>query len=426
MKNFLTAVISVFCLVAISGCTAVEPPELLTPVGMGNDTAVVTRDTVSVSYYFNSAVVPYVESMYFENEGIISNVYFALGDSVKAGDVLYELDTEELNEQISNTEEQIAYNKKMDAMTIQGLELDIQIAQAEYDKLLRINAEAAAVSSVMQSSSVSASSTSAVSSAPIVSSSVSIPSSSVAAPSSVSSSSSASSSSTVQPSSPPISQSQLVLALSDLNSALTKLAQAVETQLLIEKQLNSKLATLRASSTTPRITSPIDGVVVYTAGLVKGDSVEPYINIVSVADNSRVFLTGDFVSVVTAENAVKSTALIDGSEYEIEYIPIPTEELFALQLAEREIFSSFSILSPDTNLQVGQFAVIEIYTEIAENVLTLPINAVNNNDLIGDYVFIVEEDGRLTSRPITSGVKNDIKVEIVEGLEEGDIIYVQR
>ncbi len=402
------------------GCSSPDVPALLTPVGMEYDTAQVTRDTVSVRQNFSSAVVPYVENLYFESEGAIAMSYITLGDEVKQGDILFELDIEDISEQIEDLEKEIAVNKTVNDFTIRRMELDVTIARTEYDKLLRLNAEAVAAASNAQASS---SSSAIISSSSITSSISSAPSgiSSLTSSSAVQSSSSSSTAPVL-----PVSDSELVLAQARINSASTALAQEIEEQALTAEHLSERLVKLRASLVTPTISAPFDGVVVYAKHFIAGDEVEAYTTIVSIADTKSLSLTGEFISSVSLSAAVKVTAAIDGKQYEIENVPLPSDEILALQLAEREIFTYFNFTEQHPELKEGQFAIIEVYSDIAENVLTIPPNAVNSNSTIGDYVFIVEEDGRLTSRPITVGISNDIKVEVTSGLEEGELVHVQR
>ena len=56
----------------------------------------------------------------------------------------------------------------------------------------------------------------------------------------------------------------------------------------------------------------------------------------------------------------------------------------------------------------------------SENTLMVPIAAVNT-DQAGDFCYVVK-DGVLERREITAGLSSEDSIEIVEGLEEGDIV----
>ena len=58
-----------------------------------------------------------------------------------------------------------------------------------------------------------------------------------------------------------------------------------------------------------------------------------------------------------------------------------------------------------------------------ENVLTIPANALYRDEK-GRYVYKIVDKQRVRCN-VTIGITNEIKVEILEGLQEGDVVYVQ-
>ena len=81
----------------------------------------------------------------------------------------------------------------------------------------------------------------------------------------------------------------------------------------------------------------------------------------------------------------------------------------------------------DENMLIGMSASAEIFVANAENVLTIPMLALQQ---YGEQTFVytaVDEDGNLTGETeITTGVSDGTLVEIVDGLEEGDTVYYYR
>ncbi|MBQ1399890.1 MAG: HlyD family efflux transporter periplasmic adaptor subunit, partial [Lachnospiraceae bacterium] len=81
----------------------------------------------------------------------------------------------------------------------------------------------------------------------------------------------------------------------------------------------------------------------------------------------------------------------------------------------------------DENMLIGMSASAEIFVANAENVLTIPMLALQQ---YGEQTFVytaVDEDGNLTGETeITTGVSDGTLVEVVDGLEEGDTVYYYR
>jgi multidrug efflux pump subunit AcrA (membrane-fusion protein) len=69
----------------------------------------------------------------------------------------------------------------------------------------------------------------------------------------------------------------------------------------------------------------------------------------------------------------------------------------------------------------GLTAEIVIAGGVAENVLTVPITAVEGTAGTGNVYFVLE-DGTTELRPVTLGLNDGANVEVLEGLEEGDLI----
>jgi hypothetical protein len=69
----------------------------------------------------------------------------------------------------------------------------------------------------------------------------------------------------------------------------------------------------------------------------------------------------------------------------------------------------------------GLTAEIVIAGGVAENVLTVPITAVEGAAGTGNVYFVLP-DGSTEVRPVTLGLNDGINVEVIEGVEEGDLV----
>lgn len=86
----------------------------------------------------------------------------------------------------------------------------------------------------------------------------------------------------------------------------------------------------------------------------------------------------------------------------------------------RLVSAEVHIENPDDNIYLGIEGKVRIQAQKSENTLIVPIAAVNT-DQAGDFCYVVK-DGILEKHPVTAGLSSEDSIEIVEGLEEGDIV----
>jgi multidrug efflux pump subunit AcrA (membrane-fusion protein) len=75
----------------------------------------------------------------------------------------------------------------------------------------------------------------------------------------------------------------------------------------------------------------------------------------------------------------------------------------------------------DVTVFAGLTAEIVIAGGVAENVLTVPITAVEGTAGTGNVYFVLP-DGSTELRPVTLGLNDGVNVQVVEGLAEGDLV----
>lgn len=86
----------------------------------------------------------------------------------------------------------------------------------------------------------------------------------------------------------------------------------------------------------------------------------------------------------------------------------------------RLVTAQVHIDDPDENIYLGIEGRVTIYSQKAENVLTVPFSAVNT-DLEGDFCYVIA-DGVVEKRQIKVGLTSEDKMEILEGLSEGEMV----
>lgn len=82
------------------------------------------------------------------------------------------------------------------------------------------------------------------------------------------------------------------------------------------------------------------------------------------------------------------------------------------------------ITNPDENLQADMQAVCTIIIEKAENVVALPIEAIQKDEENKTYVNLVQEGTETEKAYIKTGISDEYYVEIEEGLSVGDRVQI--
>ncbi len=77
--------------------------------------------------------------------------------------------------------------------------------------------------------------------------------------------------------------------------------------------------------------------------------------------------------------------------------------------------------NPDENLFLGVEARVSVHMAKSENVVLVPVEAVNNGT-DGSFCWIVNSEGMVEKRPVTTGVSSTEYTEITSGIEEGEFV----
>ena len=85
---------------------------------------------------------------------------------------------------------------------------------------------------------------------------------------------------------------------------------------------------------------------------------------------------------------------------------------------------NIEVTNPDEKIEENLTATCTVIIEKAENVVALPIEAIQKNDENQEFVDVVQADG--TTKPVTieTGISDDYYVEITSGLSVGDRVQI--
>ncbi|MGN1084054.1 MAG: efflux RND transporter periplasmic adaptor subunit, partial [Lachnospiraceae bacterium] len=189
--------------------------------------------------------------------------------------------------------------------------------------------------------------------------------------------------------------------------------QAEETWAMQEPGLWEAWETAKARVGNSKIYAPYDGVVTACVGL--GTEIAAGQPVLALADTTRQYITvGSYLAPSEYETYDRVYAFINGKETEITY-----EE----ELMQEEGLLTYYTAENLNGAKIGDFILVCMVSDLHEQVLSIPNNALYK-DSLGSYVYLMR-DGTRIRQNVTTGYKNNVYTEIVDGLEEGDQVYVK-
>ncbi|MFB9275316.1 efflux RND transporter periplasmic adaptor subunit [Cohnella cellulosilytica] len=187
----------------------------------------------------------------------------------------------------------------------------------------------------------------------------------------------------------------------------------------LAKQFNSK-----------QLVSEIDGQVVFAESLTEGDYVEAYQTLVTIADPSslrislRVDNANDIREVqvgVPAEVSLKGEKIVGT----VTQTPSSAPETLNQQLAEKYAKTLYVELPElPKEAKIGSIADVKIITQQREDVVKIPRSGLRSY-LGRNFVRVLEDGERLREVDVEPGLVGSTEVEVVKGLDEGQIVVLQ-
>ncbi len=170
------------------------------------------------------------------------------------------------------------------------------------------------------------------------------------------------------------------------------------------------------------ITAPCDGTIAYLNVGAIGGTIKANTMIVGIAKKDTLMLKGPLIMEEQRTNAHEFYALIGGKKYTVTYKPYSAARASFLLSGNYPLYSHFYI-EADENVKVGMYAALVRIWDYKEDVLRIPDNALYSDEE-GYYVYVVKGDEK-ERRNVSVGVISDVAAEILDGLEEGEEVYVK-
>ena len=160
--------------------------------------------------------------------------------------------------------------------------------------------------------------------------------------------------------------------------------------------------------------APCDGTVVSCTAAVGGYAMENAC-VVLLAEDAALYISVAAVSAADLSAASEVYATVNGQRVEV--ARRENGELYAA----RKDASAFEITDDGGHpVESGMAAVLFVISDRTENALIVPSSALHHDS--GPFVYKVV-DGVQVRQSVTVGVENDAEVQILSGLQEGDLVY---
>ena len=363
------AVLLIFLSLLLTGCkdsqVEVKEPELLKPVNAAEKTETVQyRDIYDIAPY-RACVVPYTQDLYFDNNGVFDQFYVALGDKVKKGQILAKQNTTQLELQLKELEKnyediQSDYEDQKKLGEIDLEIIDVTISKRTEDLKLATGAQKADIEYEI---------------------------------------------------------AKLKLNKKDIQDL------AVINQKVYEEQIASckkKIELVKSSIANCMLVSPCDGNIVNIRTIKKEDEIGNSIPVVKIGDNSRIYIKCDSNILQTIETAADYYAEFNGKKYDINLLG---NTVNILNQSEENMFLEvfFTLKNKQDKLSVGDSGLIYLKFNPKDKVLSLRKRSVYIEGIGKSYVYRLKNKTK-EKVYITTGLQTQLYIEIISGLEEGDVV----
>lgn len=187
--------------------------------------------------------------------------------------------------------------------------------------------------------------------------------------------------------------------------------------------LESELESLQKGISRNVMTAPFDGTVMYMSGILqRGSYVSAYSPLIYLADDSRLYVESEYISASSLQSAHQVYAMIGDERYAVTPMPYDEREYLSQLLSGETLMLQFSLDEADAAVRAGDYAMVCVESEYVADALVVPTNALYSDDT--RYLYVMENGVRVR-RDVKTGIRTDWFAQITEGLEEGELVYVQ-
>ena len=182
----------------------------------------------------------------------------------------------------------------------------------------------------------------------------------------------------------------------------------------------ASINTLNVQKENSTIISPIDGVLV-SGDIQSGEIVSPGMSLLSIADLSTLKMKGTIAQAYLPYVNVNDKVKFKVDIYPDQIYDAEISTIGPMAVSTGKIFPIEITMPNEDQIMAGLSARFAIEINGKSHVV-IPVNAVVNAEG-QSYVFVIK-DQVATKREVVTGLKNETSIEILSGLEKGEVIAI--
>src|SRR5580693_4221207 len=224
-----------------------------------------------------------------------------------------------------------------------------------------------------------------------------------------------------------VAQSHDLEAAAQLTSATSTLRAAQETKAEAESEYSRAVAMMQYAT----ITAPFNGVItrryantgsMIQAGISSQTQAMP---VVTLAQN-------DLLRLILPVPVSDAGGVKNGEQVDVNVVSLHrwlkgtvTRYANSVQFSTRTMDTEVDVPNPDGSLIPGMYAEVHLHLAAKQSALSVPLDAVDGLGTSVQQVYVVR-DGVVHLRNVKTGLQTSTRVEILDGLENGDKVIVGR
>lgn len=353
---------------AVTGCqqkkNIQDIPALIGPAGVDVDTAKVQKMDLSSVESFQGEIVPEIKGLYFVSSGNIGEMKVKVGDKVKKGQLLATLTSADSGVRQLRQKWKEKREENADANQISRYDIKkLTIACAELKKQYRQSADKKQKADL---------------------------------------------------------KIQIAGREEDIKLARLRFRHQKEKQQLELKHLKQDITAATAQTKESKLYSPVNGEVISTAG-GSGYMVQGGVTAIQIADMEKPRIRTAYIGSAASEQAGGYRAVVNGRQYGVK---LEEQEIsqFDIEMGKYPSYMYFDF-TEKAELKIGDSATIDLYHDMAEDALVVPSNAVFKAKK-ERYVYVMDGVNKKKT-VVTTGTVTDAYTQILSGVREGDVVYVE-
>lgn len=171
------------------------------------------------------------------------------------------------------------------------------------------------------------------------------------------------------------------------------------------------------------VKAPISGTIT-AVNVVVGSMVSQQVSLARISKTDSLQITMNVPERYVSKIRMHQNALLRFDAYPGELFEAVISEISpVLDQSSRTMAVKLVFSAPDPRIKAGMFARVKLITDTRTNIVIIPESAVVTR--FGEQFVFVVEGATVRKQPITPGIRVDDKIEIAQGLSEGDEVVVR-